>query len=545
MRAQALRQIRQNPNNAAEMAVIRSVGRHTLFVRWLRWDNRQAGEKRPLYEVDPSDQMRGHSGTVKISKLTWLQFPGSRPTRATSLARLRPNMPVLIGGVIAGSGMRADVIVDLAGVHPAHLTRGVFRSRSFAPAMKLDSRQNSLNFSGSCCTGSERGYSTEKRWNGDGILIFHIGIMQMRLKRAAFRAGIVSTFNWPFRFAEDTGAAIVPGSRSPIGLQVIPEAPPSGYSSEVHVGVSAGIDLHITTEVGCGDVLLSSCTFTPELNVGLTNSVGTKQAPPMPGQSVRLEALACPVYGIYAIPVLDWGLALKSCMTTTFRGAPFTATVSATGATVVDPTDPNLQFDGNPAFWKRVDIVPNGTSVHVRLSNFYWAPDEITQHSFWIGINPIESAGFEVDTVSKDQGATPMVGSPEQLAQQHQKSDSQPRDVAFDLSGDLKPTNEKRAITEITINGYPYGTKRAVITTADFNKLSAKVNYKADLRIPIAKEPVSFQVGTAKCTGVTNASGIATCQLKITVPGPATLVVTTLTANPDLVDQVQLPVDVV
>jgi hypothetical protein len=351
--------------HVVQIGVIHVVGASTLELSRPSVDSLTSGS-RILY----STAVENFLSRVSVPQLAWLQLRNPQRhlalQRATSLDRLHAGMLVLVAGDDVAGTLRARVISTVAGATVHHISPGkVSLGRQGAGPRSGVEADTGADFGG---TFAGPTYSYARDFNN--TLIFTIGIVQIRLQLVTFAVGLGgAAYRWPFTFSATPGGPLVVGQPTTVNLQVTPQSrSDGGYTLNFTAGVDAGVGLYIYIAIGCGPTGLSSCRFSPKPHVGVGFSLSTRSPAPMPGQTVRLSQDTCPSIPIFAIPVVSWGLVLRVCFAMTLKGAPFLASMSATGANM-----PFAQFSFDGKTPHSVTLTPTASQVNLRFGSLDYA----------------------------------------------------------------------------------------------------------------------------------------------------------------------------
>ncbi|MDP9373011.1 MAG: Ig-like domain repeat protein, partial [Chloroflexota bacterium] len=319
------------------------------------------------------------------------------------LAALAPDVPVLVGGAVAGDKVLADVVADLRLAQPGPAPQGeqgepsgagapaAFRQlalegawssgATFTGAMVADAGDSpavagqALNQSGSTTLDFKGGFGgpTFEYVANPNVTIFHIGVVRVTFEEFRFIAALAGwSYDFPFAFSAEA-PTLIADQHGAISVQVAPRSPAGGYSSFYGgLGVNVGLGFNIWTALGCGTAGLESCSFDKTVNLNMFSLINhTTGAAPMPGQTLDVPEDACPSIGI-GIPKTPINAAdLGVCNDFVFTGAHFYADLSATGGRITSQRT-NLAFDGATPI--TVAVIPSGGPLGLTLSNFRYTP---------------------------------------------------------------------------------------------------------------------------------------------------------------------------
>ena len=429
-----------------------SVGSDTAVIKQTSFDATTSRGK-ILFMDDKAVGKRGSNVTLAITDRTHVQLAGGksglRKGKDASVKALRAGMNVIAVGSVSGQTMDAYLIGDMkAGkmeqpkkvrvvpykrkVVPSTEQATVERSGSLSlasvdgdPALQAQGGNQVLSSQSAATADGTTLASGSMEFKGTAggpaytygytispeVPIFSLGVFTIFLNQFNFTAALGGfVYDYPFD-VDITGSPLKVYNSGSIGVNVRPVSPANGgYSFTGGVGVSADFGLHIHTVVGCGDLYLEECNFQKTVPIGVFSMINSTTAPAaMPGQTVNVPVMECPVFGVSVpgtpLTALGGGL----CTAISFDGRHFKANITPSGAT--SPPYPSAitkagAFDGtNPV---SVPIRPTTGRVGVTLDNFSYTPYMHTGLSFRIVIGvPVYTSPSLGDLASSDFNPIP------------------------------------------------------------------------------------------------------------------------------------------
>lgn len=373
LRSEALRaQRRSKQNGAAEFAIVKSVGRHSIFVQFVPWRTRVVhGTK--LYSVSPLVSTPARYGTVTISPRAWLRSaaPDGRQTmrRATSLAGLHPGMTVFLGGDVTPDGLRAHVVLSLVGAQSHPLTRAMWQRARVTHVLHPDADvSTNPTFGGSGVPELNETYTLNQT-------LFDIPkLLSIALSSLTFQGKSDASYSWPFSVTASPPNPFYNTEPQTVGLQMDSQAQAAAFAANLTLSIA--VNFSIYTVIGCGTAYLQSCNLTPSLNIGVAGGNASSTDAPAPlqsGASLAVNQTGCPGVSISLAGIVTLGAGW--CTAYTIHGTPIYATVAATSG-VSSSTTPNpfgfYAFDGMTS--RSMTATPNASQVDLKFSNFSWTP---------------------------------------------------------------------------------------------------------------------------------------------------------------------------